>query len=65
MTRRPRWIWIGHALTALWIGGVIIVTRGDPQHALFDFIFTVPLVGWLLAVLVRRFTARRGDGERP
>lgn len=65
MTRRPRWIWMGHALTALWIGAVIILTGGDPAHALFDFIFTVPLAGWVLALIVRRLVAGRSNGDRP
>jgi hypothetical protein len=63
MKPRPRWIWIGHALTALWIASVVIITRGDPQHVLFDAIFIVPLVGWLLALVIRHFL-NKGEGQR-
>lgn len=67
MNPRPRWIWIGHGLTAVWIGGVIVLTRGSPDHVLFDTIFTVPLAGWVLALIIRRLISKQSgtDAERP
>ena len=47
------------------MAGIVIVTNGDTGHVLFNFIFTVPLAGWIIglvaAALLRR--AERGRGR--
>ncbi len=50
-------------LTVVWLTHVAIQTDGDPKHPLFDFIFTVPLVGWLALILIWRLIERRGGGS--
>ena len=56
---------IGYILSAVWMAGIVIVTNGDTGHVLFNFIFTVPLAGWIIglvaAALLRR--AERGRGR--
>ncbi len=55
---------IGYVLTAVWMAGIVIVTNGDTGHVLFDFIFSVPLAGWIaglvVAALLRRAERNRG-----
>ena len=55
---------IGYFLTAVWMAGIVIVTNGDTGHVLFDFIFSVPLAGWIaglvVAALLRRAERNRG-----
>ena len=55
---------IGYVLTAIWMAGIVVVTNGDTGHVLFDFIFTVPLAGWIaglvVAGLLRRAERNRG-----
>ena len=55
---------IGYVLTAIWMAGIVVVTNGDTGHVLFDFIFTVPLAGWIaglvVAALLRRAQRNRG-----
>lgn len=55
---------IGYVLTAIWMAGIVVVTNGDTGHVLFDFIFTVPLAGWIaglvVAALLRRAERNRG-----
>ena len=55
---RPRWQRIGAWLTALWIAFVLVVSEGSITHPLFDYIFTVPLAAWVVALLVARAAAR-------
>lgn len=55
---------IGYILSAVWMVGIVVVTNGDTGHVLFDFIFTVPLAGWvaglIVAALLRRAERNRG-----
>ena len=57
----PRRLWtgVGYGLTAAWMVGVLVVTNSDPAHPLFDFIFVVPLIGWIVAIGVQRLARRR------
>lgn len=57
---RSRILWqrLGYGLTALWMIGVLAVTREDVHHPLFEFIFIVPLTGWILGLLVAAAIAR-------
>ncbi len=56
---------IGYILSAVWMAGIVIATNGDTGHVLFNFIFTVPLAGWIIglvaAALLRR-TERNREG---
>ena len=67
---RPRWRQkepvqrAGYILSAIWMAGIVVATNGDTGHYLFDFIFTVPLAGWaiglVIAALLRRSERNRG-----
>jgi peptidoglycan/LPS O-acetylase OafA/YrhL len=60
---RRSWHLAGIILTAAWLTYVAIRTGGDPTHPLFDFIFIVPLIAWLLLVLLGNLFWRRRDGD--
>ena len=60
--RRETWTAVGYALTAAWMLFVLWRTGGDVSHPLFQHIFIVPLVGWIVVlVLARIVRALRGD----
>lgn len=61
---RRRWRTVGFYLTAAWLLLVVAVSAGDGSHPLFDYIFIVPLAGWIAAVLVDRINQRRRGGPR-
>ena len=54
----------GYILSAIWMAGIVVATNGDTGHYLFDFIFTVPLAGWaiglVIAALLRHLERNRG-----
>jgi len=54
---------IGYILSAIWMGAIVVITKGDIKHYLFNFIFTVPLIGWVIglgiAALLRRSEKHR------
>lgn len=54
---------IGYILSAIWMGAIVVITKGDIKHYLFNFIFTVPLAGWIIglgiAALLRRSEKNR------
>ena len=43
---------VGYVLTAAWIVMVVVETDGDMAHPLFNYIFLVPLTGWIVAMIV-------------
>jgi len=49
---------IGYILSALWMGGIVVATNGDTKHFLFNFIFTVPLAGWIIGLGIAAFLRR-------
>lgn len=49
-----KWRTTGWILTAIWVTVITTVTRGDPAHPAFNFFFTVPLAGWVIALVVAR-----------
>jgi hypothetical protein len=53
------WNKIGFALTAVWMVVVLAITSGRVTHPFFDYIFSVPLVSWTIALIVGRFLAAR------
>ena len=55
---RP-WNKIGFGLTAVWMVVVLAVTGGRVTHPFFDYIFSVPLVCWIVALIVGRLIAAR------
>lgn len=57
--RRQKWTRIGYALTAAWMVFVLVYTRNDPGHPLFNAIFLVPLIGWIIAVAAARIIGAR------
>ena len=54
---------IGYILSAVWMAGIVIATNGDTGHFLFNFIFTVPLAGWIIG-LVAAALLRRAERNR-
>ncbi len=54
---------IGYILSAIWMAGIVIATNGDTDHFLFNFIFTVPLAGWVIG-LVAAALLRRAERNR-
>jgi|GEM_PF-2760387 len=65
--RDPRlWQVLGLIGTVIWLTHVALVTDFDPSHPLFDYIFIVPLAGWVVILFVSRRLARdrRGHGDR-
>jgi hypothetical protein len=58
-TKIPNWRRVGVWLSALWIGLILVATEGRMDHPLFDYIFTVPLAAWIVAVVAARAVARR------
>lgn len=59
IARRLLWHRIGYILSAIWVGGVLYVTDGNVRHPLFNYIFIVPLVGWVVGLLIARLFSRR------
>ncbi|MCW5700794.1 MAG: hypothetical protein KIT00_13245 [Rhodospirillales bacterium] len=50
--RREFWTKVGYGLTAAWMVFVVVWTDNDPSHPFFNFIFAVPLAGWITVVAV-------------
>lgn len=62
----PREVWskIGYGVSALWMIGVLFYTKGDTRHSFFQYIFIVPLAGWVLALAINfaiKWLRRRSD----
>ena len=55
---RAFWQPVGYGLTALWMIGILAITREDVHHPLFDLIFVVPLAGWIIGIAAARLIAR-------
>jgi hypothetical protein len=56
---------MGYLLTAGWVGFILAASGGDSNHPLFDYIFIVPLVGWIIGMLVARVIAKKSGADRP
>ncbi len=67
MNWRDGYVWrgIGYGLTAAWMVAVLVMSGGDPADPMFDYIFIVPLIGWLIAVPVVRWIAHRNQSGPP
>jgi hypothetical protein len=53
------WSKIAYGLTAAWMIGIVGVTGGDVTHPLFDYIFLVPLAGWVMGLIVQKILEKR------
>ena len=51
---RSLWMTVGHFATALWMGYVLWRTDGNIRDPFFNYIFVVPLVGWIAGLAVSR-----------
>ena len=49
---------VGYVLSAVWMAGIVVVTKGDTRHFLFNFIFIVPLAGWIIGLGIAAFLRR-------
>lgn len=56
---------MGYLLTAGWVGFILAVSGGDSAHPMFDYIFVVPLVGWIIGMIVARIIRSRTGADRP
>lgn len=56
---------MGYLLTAGWVGFILAASGGDTSHPLFDYIFVVPLVGWIIGMIVARVIAKKTGADRP
>jgi len=56
---------MGYLLTAGWVGIILAASGGDSSHPLFDYIFIVPLAGWIIGMLVARVIAKKSGADRP
>ena len=62
--QRADWSKIGYGVSALWMIGVLLYTKGDTRHSFFQYIFIVPLAGWVLALAINfaiKWLRRRSD----
>ena len=50
---------IGYILSAIWMGGIVVATKGDTKHFLFSYVFLVPLAGWVLGLGIAAFLRHR------
>ncbi len=61
---REVWSKIGYGVSALWMIGVLFYTKGDTRDPFFQYIFIVPLTGWVVVLAVNfalKFLRRRAD----
>lgn len=61
---RRTWHPIGYGLTALWMLFVLWLSGGDPGNPAFNFIFIVPIGGWVLGLAIARLIVGRGGPDR-
>ncbi|RCK26526.1 hypothetical protein TH8_07290 [Thalassospira profundimaris] len=56
---------MGYLLTAGWVGFILAASGGDTAHPLFDYIFVVPLAGWIIGMIVARIIVKKSGADRP
>ncbi|NIZ00374.1 hypothetical protein [Thalassospira lucentensis] len=56
---------MGYLLTAGWVGFILAITGGDTKHPMFDYIFVVPLAGWILGMIIARVIQKKTGADRP
>ncbi|RCK47645.1 hypothetical protein TH25_15290 [Thalassospira profundimaris] len=56
---------MGYLLTACWVGYIVMITQGDTSHPMFDYIFSVPLVCWIVGMVIAHFIRKKAGGDRP
>jgi hypothetical protein len=54
----------GYVATAAWVGFVLAASGGDSAHPLFDYIFLVPLAGWIIGMIVARIIGKKAATDR-
>ncbi|MDP6345847.1 MAG: hypothetical protein QF578_24740 [Alphaproteobacteria bacterium] len=60
---RRTWHLLGSIATVIWLTHVALTTDFDPGHPLFDYIFIVPLAGWVMILFLTRRLERPPDDE--
>lgn len=48
---RAFWHPVGYGLTALWMVVVLVAIQNDTSNPLFDYLFAVPLAGWIAGII--------------
>jgi len=56
---------MGYLLTTAWVGFILAASGGDSSHPLFDYIFVVPLAGWIIGMIIARIIAKKTGTDRP
>lgn len=65
VTRSQLWRGIGYGLTAAWMIGILVVSGSNPADPWFNYIFVVPLVGWIIGIGIARLVAPPGGPKVP
>ena len=60
---RKFWIRAGWISTVLWVLLVLAISKGDSSHPIRDYIFLVPLAGWIIGLFVAHLIKRRFGPE--
>lgn len=55
---RKLWHGIGYVGSAAWMVYIVMATGNDVSHPLFNYIFIVPLAGWIGGLVAARLLAR-------
>ena len=55
---RKLWHGLGYASSAAWMLYVVVATGNDVSHPLFNYIFIVPLAGWVAGLVIAKLLAR-------
>jgi hypothetical protein len=56
---RETWTRIGYVLSVVWMMAILLVSGGRVTHPAFDYIFIVPLAGWIIGLVIARLIWRR------
>ncbi|GEM_PF-6774787 len=63
--KRPLWSKICWILTGIWIIYAVSVSKGNLEHPIMNYIFTAPLLGWVvIAVIVSFFQWRKMQKDK-
>ncbi len=58
---KPFWTRLAAGFTIVWIGLVIVLTKGDQDHWLNNTMFLLPIAVWVVILIVFRKSGQRDD----